>query len=148
MDDIVERLRAVGGYFDKAAFENGVSCSAVADEIESLRQQLAESQAREEVLRGGLVAIIDDAQESVDHYHAAMKGYRQARHDRMDEDIQIARDALALPFDSTALDAAIRQAKREALLDAAKLCENLSQDETWAYIECSDAIERMADELK
>jgi len=44
MSDIVERLRSVGGYFDKAAFENGVSCSEAADEIESLRQQLAECQ--------------------------------------------------------------------------------------------------------
>lgn len=40
MTDIVERLRSVGGYFDQAAFENGVSCSEAADEIEALRQQL------------------------------------------------------------------------------------------------------------
>ena len=85
----------------------------LADAYESMRQQLAECQAREKVLRDGLVAIIDDAQDSVDKYHAAMKGYRQARHDRMDSDMQIARDALAMPSDSPALDAMLNQENRK-----------------------------------
>jgi DNA-binding SARP family transcriptional activator len=119
------------------------------DELISLRQQLAEceakwndaadccakgtallaeSQAREKVLRDALTAIIDQAQESTDQYHESMKGYRQARHDRMDADIQLARDALALPSDSTALDTMLAQVMRigakEALFGAAEFLDD------------------------
>jgi len=47
-----------------------------------------------------------------------------------------------------AIKEAIKQAKREALLEAARVCEGMSTDETWAYIECSEAIDHMAEELK
>jgi len=87
-------------------------------------QQLTECKAREKVLRDALTAIIDQAQESTDQYHESMKGYRQARHDRMDADIQLARDALAMPSDSTALDEALKQAVAAEREACAKVCEN------------------------
>ena len=50
MSDIVERLRSVGGYFDKAALDSGVSCSEAANEIESLRQQLNDAFDEKQIL--------------------------------------------------------------------------------------------------
>jgi hypothetical protein len=77
--------------------------------INDLKQQLAESQAREKVLRD------------------ALKDYHQFR----PTDISV--KALAVPSDSTALDTMLKQAKREALLEAAEylatgICENDNGD--------------------
>jgi len=70
-------------------------------EIESLRQQLAESQAREKALRDGYRKILAWPYLS-------------------DELRRAVTAPLAIPSDSTALDAAIAKAKREALLEASK----------------------------
>jgi hypothetical protein len=64
-----------------------------------LRQQLSECQAREKVLRDELQMVAYDEEGFCMNPDAA--------------------EALAMPYDSTALDEAIKQAKREALLEAA-----------------------------
>ena len=94
MTDIIEWLRAnSSGIYRK--------CADAADIIEELEQQLAECQAREKVLRDALE--LSWSEEYVNGIVARSK----------------ARDALTLPSDSTALDTMLKQAKREALLEAA-----------------------------
>lgn len=126
MTDIVERLRTR---------TNGINPSLdimrdeAADEIEYLRQQLAECQAREKVLRE--VLKLSWSEEYVNGIETGKK----------------AEEAIAMPFDSTALDEAIKQAKREALLEAA---ERFGKDQPeysaskWAY----RALREMAEGLK
>ena len=103
-------------------------------EIESLRQQLAECQAREKVLRDALA--LSWSEEYVNGIVARSK----------------ARDALALPSDSTALDTMLKAAKREALLSIAKYGKNMDGifDKAFgAGMECvADEAIRMAKELE
>lgn len=75
---------------DADAWSVGQGWRAREPEIESLRQQLAESQAREKVLRDALVRA---------------SGYEAYMEDK------IITNALTLPSDSTALDLALRQAE-------------------------------------
>jgi hypothetical protein len=70
-----------------------------------LKQQLAECQARENVLRDALDNETDATEND---------GLKP---------LQASLDALALPFDSTALDQAIRKAKREVLIEAANIVD-------------------------
>jgi hypothetical protein len=79
------------------------SFSVVLTEIKSLRQQLTECQAREKVLR-----------EALQYSEVAWEAQRFLPR----ADVQ---DALAMPYDSTTLDAMLKQAKREALLEYAEL---------------------------
>ena len=145
-----------------------------ADTIESLRQQLAdmtndrdnwqhqatevenslsECQAREKVLREMVGRWMGDEgwgmldMETVDAIDAesdftALDAYLRENGWR-----QCAKGQRTTQW-CGAKEAAIKQAKREALLEASKLCESMSEDETWAYIKCSEAIDRMAEELK
>ena len=87
------------------------------DELISLRQQLAECQARERVRINALQ--ISELYVPAGHEHA-----------------QVAK-AIAQPSDSTALDSAIRQAKlesgREALLEASKYAAEQSQESKKAW---------------
>jgi hypothetical protein len=95
--------------------------------IESLRQQLAECQAREKVRI--------DALRSRPDYPCADKEYGDW--------CAIAFKAEYLPSDSTALDEAIKQAKREVLLEA--------EGKFWCYDNVNDVqseLRRMAEELK
>jgi len=73
-------------------------------EYAEVSRELAECQAREKVLR--------DALEWVNSRFADVST------------LVIVRKALALPSDSTALDTMLKQAKREALLDAAEQMES------------------------
>jgi hypothetical protein len=75
-----------------------------------LCRQLAECQAREKVLRDAFIEISENATSFDDEWCGA-----------------IADEALAIPSDSTALDQAIRQAKREALLEAADWFERTEE---------------------
>ena len=89
--------------------------------IEYLEQQLAECQAREKVLRDGLLDIDDwDS--------ATLSASGMAR-------------LLDLPSDSTALDTMKRQWQREALLEAADKIDSISWNGR-------DFIRRMAKELE
>jgi hypothetical protein len=88
-----------------------------------LEDSLAECQAREKVLRDALA--LSWSEEYVNGIIARSK----------------ARDALTLPFDSTALDAMLKQAKREALLEAADIFEILGGAST-------SQLRRMAKELE
>lgn len=73
------------------------------NEIESLRQQLAESQAREAVLRDAFHAYIDEHEECTDaDGWMAMICPMDAHH--------VADEALAQPSDTSALDAMIQKA--------------------------------------
>jgi hypothetical protein len=77
-------------------------------QIESLRQQLAECQAVNKVLRDTIDAEVQYQHEKYDRYAAELD------------------EALDMPSDSTALDEAIRKAKRDALLEAADHFDFLS----------------------
>jgi len=96
MTDIVERLRS------RARFDTCISSETImadaADVIESLRQQLAESQVREKV-----------------RIEALTWASSVVFSDTNDDPIA---QALALPSDSTALEQVKLAAKREALLGA------------------------------
>jgi hypothetical protein len=101
MSDIVERLREED-QLDRDSEMEELLHGEAADEIESLRQQLAECQAREKVRINALQ--ISELYVPAGHEHA-----------------QVAK-AIAQPSDSTALDAMLKQAKREALLEAMQIC--------------------------
>jgi hypothetical protein len=75
--------------------------------ILSLERRLAECQARKKVLRDAL---------EVSWTEKYVSGYSARK---------LAEEALTMPSDSTALDEAIRQAKREALLTAADVLSAL-----------------------
>jgi len=100
------------------------------DEIKSLRQQLAESQAREKVLREAL--DLSWSEEYVNGISARFK----------------AREALTLPSNSTALDAMLKQAKREALIEAAEDFEQVCPSAEIARCAVGDELRYMAEELK
>jgi UDP-2,3-diacylglucosamine pyrophosphatase LpxH len=158
MTDIVERLREENlDHLDRIDL-----CDSAADEIESLRQQLAdanesmtvvymsgfhdgqkksnnqcfsagdmaECQAREKVLRYALEKVISQ-------YGANIQ-------DTVEVKELIAQNALALPPDSTSLDALKHQWQREALLEAASRVDK----ESSVYDFCGDKLRRMAEELK
>ncbi len=80
--------------------------SGYVEKIKSLRKQLAECQAREAKLREAILSVLCDP-EGV------------ACFDGGDGDRKVIQDVIDLPFDDTALNGFIKQAKREALLEAA-----------------------------
>jgi len=90
-------------------------------DVNALQQQLVESLAREKVLRD---ALQDEFE------------YQSANYDEPNHELG---KALAMPSDSTALDSAIRQAKREILLEAA----STEQKTNTGYIDVR-IIQRMA----
>jgi len=95
-------------------------------------KQLAECQAREKVLRDAFADISKDATSFDDEWCGA-----------------IADEALAIPSDSTALDAMLKQAKREALLEAADWFERTEEFvESGKDIIAAGALRNMAKELE
>ena len=147
MTDIVQWLRDPHG---KLTFQGGSPYAfKLADEIESLRQQLAECQAREKVLRDGLSIIRERLADDYDLHH-----------NQFSSEFDVIEDALALPSDSTALDtmlaAAELKGRREALLEAlTELQDNMTPGnscygEAYYDAQCSlcDDLRRMAKELK
>lgn len=152
MIDIVKRLRIIQGW--NATGQKQLMFEA-ADEIESLRakltgcekermdsiqqelstsaqnedlyQQLKESQAREAKLRSALSEYATDE---------CREGWT-------------AIEALALPTDDTALREAIKQAKREALMEAAKWFDEMEPySGTGRDTAAAESLRRMAEELK
>lgn len=147
---------------------------AANSEIESLRQQLAECQAECKRLDAGWHAANQEAfiakqatEKLVLESQAREKVLREvlstiAQINAMDYQYQRwAKDALTLPSDSTALDSAIRQAKREgghkALLDAADKVAAAAEgqpENNWGdgYAASSNdhaqELRRMAEEMK
>jgi hypothetical protein len=111
MTDIVERLRG---------FKSTSDALKAADEIESLRQQLADTEA----LR---VCANEDANQLAHEANVLAKqlGECQAREKVLRDALGSAIDnrkrfeLLSMPSDSTALDTILKEAKREALLDVA-----------------------------
>jgi DNA repair exonuclease SbcCD ATPase subunit len=95
-------------------------------------EKLAECQAREKVLRDALQQCAYDEEGYCINPDAA--------------------EALDEPSDSTALDDCVKEAKREALLDAAEYCDNQwrwSEGEYQEYEQdVGDGIRRMAKELE
>jgi hypothetical protein len=115
------------------------SCKLSFEQICLKDKQLAESQAREKVLR-----------EEFKFFHAVIDGTDPTRFQRS---LGRADRALALPHDSTALDSAIKQAKREALLEAAEHFYNSSWIEMDGKKRISKdflvkELRRMAEEMK
>ena len=116
--------------------------------IASLRQQLQErerllaesqevaasSQAREKVLR--------DALNSFELRDDEVLGFWQTSLTASQVD-----SALSLPSDSTALDAAIRQAKRGALLEAKEWCLHQAQETMQVRLYFANELRRMADNI-
>ncbi len=141
-----------------AGCTNNMMRCEMEQEIESLRQQLAEcqtesanwfrkymeendalaeSQAREKVLRDALNAVELEFYQYTEGF-TILWGEIDA--------------ALALPSDSTVLDSAIRQAKREALLEAAEAFNCEPSGPVPAYPQyysthIMGVLRRMADEL-
>jgi hypothetical protein len=99
--------------------------------ITGLKDDLAECQAREKVLRDAL---------------GVAWGNKLLAH----EAYEIAEKALAMPSDSTALDTMLKQAKREALLEAASAVKKDADrvGSTWVSGLHADTIRRMAKELE
>jgi hypothetical protein len=133
MSDIVERL------YEESQDNVDDDRWIAAQEIESLRQQLAESQANEKrqlkLLDDAEAVIVAQRKERLES-QAREKVLRDAleQWDRLidyqftgsseamtalQQAADTGADALAQPQDYTALDSAIKQAKREALLEAA-----------------------------
>jgi TolA-binding protein len=158
MTDIVERLELVGiRIANKAAEEIKLlrqqlaECQVRVTELAEMfarcaqkriedEQQLAECQAREVVMRDALNDVLANA---TVHFPEHM--------------IWPIESALAMTSDSTALDKMLKQAKREALLDAINLCENERVEDTGsesdhayntALKHASSAINSMAKELE
>jgi len=105
------------------------------DEVMALRKQLAESQAREQKMRDAMNLAI---------YQHAGKG-----DSRMNHWTAVFYNVLNAPSDSTALDSAIRQAKREALLEAAvKVSDYHGKHFVDNALNCGDVLRKMADEIK
>ena len=138
MTDIVEELRecakrqlAIAPTYIEKSLE-----WLAANEIESLRKQLAECQAREKVLRDALT--LSWSEEYVNGIIVRSK----------------ARDALTLPFDSTALDTMLKQAKLEEREACAKVCEAIRANRPMTGAgrliaeECAISIRNMAKELE
>ena len=103
----------------------------------AMRQQLAESQAREKVLRDAVLTWPDLPATDKELMFFWME----------------VRKALDLPHNSTALDEAIRQAKREALLDAAEefKCEPTGPNPSFPQFSSTHVwgvLRKMADDLK
>ena len=155
MSDIVEQLEKFGSKWPY---------DAALDKIKSLRQQLAESvkiiseqdfeynrktnamikrhvkqltecQAREKALRDCLAWYVqeDDVVESMSGNEYWADGLNKAR------------EALAMPSNSTALDEALKQAKREALVEASV---ELRRRQGGASSYCDEYLEKKAKELK
>ena len=95
--------------------------------IRRLEEQLAESQAREARLRDALTRISTNTI----HWYAS---------------IQNAKEALAMHTDDTALKEAIKQAKRKALLEAADWLG--TDDNDVELMTAADEIKSMAEALK
>jgi len=101
-------------------------------EIESLRHQFAECQAREKMQQDAMLAVLCD--------HDGVPCFSGSDGDR-----KVIADALAMPSDSTALDAMLKQAKHEMALLL------LRRFEVGYWNDAGDVIgeiRRMAEELK
>jgi len=99
--------------------------------MNQLKKQLAESQAREVVMRDALNDVLANA---TVHFPEHM--------------IWPIESALAMTSDSTALDAMLKHAKREALLDAATEFEECNPTAEIARCSVGDELRRMAHELQ
>jgi len=123
MSDIVERL----GNLNDALLACGSDYSDIllgaVNEFKQLRQQLAEYQVREKSLREWFKTLL---------YNSPKNSYPSI----------VAEEALAMPHDSTDLDALLKQAKREALLEAADIVDINNMPLK------SRELRRMAEELK
>jgi hypothetical protein len=170
MTDIVEMLRQ--GLDEGNLTPVGEQCKAAADEIESLRQHLADWTRRSESSESKLGQLeaneellevcqqLAECQARETSCFSAAEFLKQLQHCQAREKVlrdaisglwlgddgemggwPACREALALPHDSTALDSAIRQAKREALLDAATVVDNMRG---YTYSDISGDIRRMA----
>jgi hypothetical protein len=136
------------------------TAQALATEIESLRQQLADAHNREANARcthcGG-VFFETDLSKKLAECQASEKVLREALGKIAEIDLNnswscqsgMAKAALLLPSDSTALDKAIKQAKQEALLEAADKCvQNVWTGDFEDNCEVADQLRHMAKELE
>ena len=108
------------------------------DENESLRQQLAECQAREKVLRDAAAEAIEDEDQvnyerDIDCDHEAWCIDHKKCKMLIGKGIvfKVLNPALAMPSDSTALDTLKKQWQREALLEAASRLNHEPSIQTW-----------------
>jgi hypothetical protein len=100
-DELIEAKEMVNEDLREQVAE--VQNQAIAD-VNHFRTALAECQAREKAVRNVLRRYVE--RDDITHEAGVV-------------------DALALPYNSTALDEAIKQAKREALLEAKNVAVNL-----------------------
>lgn len=143
--DALAEIESLRQQLDAANQDNEALSFNSQGTIAKLRQQLAESQALVKVLRDALGEYVNVCQ----------SGY-----DPTNWNVQVvdagnpARDALAMPSDSTALDSAIRQAKREGYVAGFMASgegwngEYPFQDKGMNPLDDEDFVERMAEELK
>lgn len=127
MTDLVERLRS-----KNCCSAENCNCDEAADEIERLTRELAESQAREAKLREGLGdvdnpinAMHRDLQEGYQlDGHMALRFANDPEHLK-----RIARKALTLPTDHTALDTLLRNERAKERERCARECAALAECE-------------------
>ena len=111
---------------------DGVPCITVTEHEHIVNEQLAESQAREAVLRYAFVEV-QEFLRRVTSWKDGIYTLREAQLDVV--------DAIELPVDDTALYDALRKAKREALLEAADAMEDGAFDTPFG-------LRRMAGEME
>jgi len=155
MTDIVEILRQ--GLDEGNLTPVGEQCREAADEIEALRQQLAECREKYKAHHGFDWSTLEACHESKRELMSLL-AESQAREQAALRHLQTTsyhpgKDKLFVLFeslDSTALDEAIKQAKREALLEAMlKVVDELeglaSEAAMW---QVQKTIRRMEEELE
>jgi hypothetical protein len=106
------------------------ACEAAHGIVDGVHRQLDECQARDKMLREALEVIARLVNEPL---------YRNSIGNRL------AIDALALLSDASALDAMLKQARREALIEAATVVANMNG---YNVEDISSDIRYMAEELK
>ncbi len=137
-DSVCKQLAECQAHAKNLETSSGVSLGEL-----SCIKQLAKYQAREKVLRDAL----SQAAEDMEGWGSYAGEYFQEKWD-LNGDIEKLTKLDAMPSDSTALDTMLKQAKREALLDAATEFEEINPTAEIARCSVGDELRRMAEELK
>jgi hypothetical protein len=138
MTDTIESLR-------QQLAESQLKADANARGFSDVNKKLAECQAREKMLRDALAdeqdVWEDERRNAINENNSDVATFAGQR-------IKAINNTFHMPSDSTALDEAIKQAKREALIEAAdKVSDYHGEYFVDDSRDCGKALRRMAEEL-